>query len=100
MKTRDEMNRMRTPTGAANAIICGLEAMCSRKDALDEAERLSEMMIDMIGSITHLGTHSRKEERCADFLDGVAERLEEWVAETTEELLQDAYGPNAERAPQ
>ena len=82
MKTRDEMNKMKTATGAANAIIRGLEAACDRDDAINEVENLCRLLLDLTSAlIPPEGEPSARDERAADFLDGMAERLEEWAYE-------------------
>ena len=92
------MSKMMTPIGVANALFAGLRAACNTdKDALDEAERLGELLMEMTYA---LDQQDGPGQRYAVFLDEVEAHLGGLAASHEERLTREAYGPNAERAPQ
>ena len=85
-----------TPKGTAYALIAGLKAMCGDNDeAKDEAERLAQMFSEMAFSLVFEEDGEEKKDRRADYLDGIAEVLEEFAVSKED----DGHGPNQEWPP-
>ncbi len=84
-----------TPKETADALIAGLKAMCGDKEAKAEAERLAHMLVEMAFSLVFEEDGEEKRDRRADYLDGIAEVLEEFAV--SDEY--DGHGPNQEWPP-